>query len=267
MSNFKRADAPKVADRTRVADRILKELRDRIVSGELPIGSKLPTERELATQYAVSGATVREAIRGLTTLGLADVRHGSGAYVTADVQSLVAVALSTVIQLEGLGVAEPLMVCGALLEQAAGLAAENATRDDGTRLRAALRDLEAADTGKAAGAAVRGFHLALAAAAHNSLLAALYGFLADLQTELALEMLGDSVKEWTHVLSKLKPARVRLVNAITRGDRTDAVAMARDFHRQTVEIVTALPRVKEFRVSDPKLRGVMWRMMSRISPN
>jgi GntR family transcriptional regulator, transcriptional repressor for pyruvate dehydrogenase complex len=265
MSNIKRASAPNVIDRMRVADQILKALRERIVSGELQTGSKLPTERELAEQYRVSGPTVREAIRGLSAMGLVDVRHGSGAYVTASVQSIVAATLGTVIQLEGLGATAPLTVGRALDEQAASLAAEFATRDDCARMRASLAELDAADTAKAAATAVRGLHGAIATASHNPLLAALCIFLSDLQAELGLEMTGDSLKEWTKILSKLKPTRVRLVNAITRGDRAEAAAMARHLHVKAVELITAQPRAKEFRMTDPQLKGVMLRIMNRMS--
>jgi len=44
--------------RGRVADQILDDLRERILTGELPNGSRLPAERELAGQYGVSGATI-----------------------------------------------------------------------------------------------------------------------------------------------------------------------------------------------------------------
>jgi GntR family transcriptional repressor for pyruvate dehydrogenase complex len=63
MTSFKTAPVARVVDRSRVADQIFKDLRHQIVLGELPRGSKLPTERELAERYQVSGPTVREAIR------------------------------------------------------------------------------------------------------------------------------------------------------------------------------------------------------------
>src|SRR5258707_3944923 len=110
MSSFKSVATANVLDRVRVADQIFKDLKERIVLGELPDGSKLPTERELAEQYQVSGPTVREAIRGLTAMGLADVRHGSGAYVTANTEALIAMSLGAVIQLEGLGAVEVLSI-------------------------------------------------------------------------------------------------------------------------------------------------------------
>jgi GntR family transcriptional regulator, transcriptional repressor for pyruvate dehydrogenase complex len=264
MSSFKSSVPANVVDRGRVADQIFRDLRNQIVIGVLPRGAKLPSERELAEKYGVSGPTVREAVRGLTAMGLADVRHGSGAYVTAATESLIAMSLGTVIQLEGLGAAEVLSILGVLNEQAAGLASLAATEQDHAQLRAALAQLEMAKTAGAAAAAVRNFHRALAVAAHNPLLAALCGFLADIQVELGMELTGDSFKEWKRIFSRLKPVRYGLVDSIIAGDHRQAVVLAKDFHAKAVSLITSLPKAKEVRLTDPKLRALLSAMMSRI---
>ncbi|HEY0801173.1 MAG TPA: GntR family transcriptional regulator [Steroidobacteraceae bacterium] len=264
MSNFRVAPAANHVDRSRVADQIFKELRDQIVLGALPRGSKLPTERELTEKYHVSSPTVREAFRGLTALGLAEVRHGSGAYVTASAESLIAMSLGTVIQLEGLGAADVLSVLGVLNVQAARQASQTATKQDLERLRAALAELEEAKTAVAAAASVRNFHRSLAMAAHNPLLMALCGFLADLQVELGMELTGDSIKEWKRIFSSLKPVRSRLVDAIIQHDVALAVELASEFHAKAVALITSLPKAKVVRLKDPKLRALISSMMSRI---
>ena len=264
MSSFKSATSATVVDKSRVADQIFKDLRQQILIGNLQRGSKLPTERELAEHYQVSGPTVREAIRGLTAMGLADVRHGSGAYVTASTESLIAMSLGTVIQLEGLGATDVLSILGVLNEQAAGLASDAATNEDHERLRRARTELEGANTAPAAAAAVRGFHRALALASHNPLLGALCGFLADVQVELGMELAGDSIKEWKRIFAKLKPVRSSLVDAIVAGNRKLAVKHAHEFHEKAVALITSLPKAREVRLTDPKLRALICSMMNRI---
>ena len=266
MSSFKNIAPSNIIDRGRVADQIFRDLRHQIAIGALPRGSKLPTERELAEKYQVSGPTVREAVRGLTAMGLADVRHGSGAYVTAVTESLIAMSLGTVIQLEGLGAVEVLSVLGMLNEQGAGLASAAATKQDHALLRGALGDLENAKTALEAAAAVRGFHRAMAVSAHNPLLAALCGFLADLQVELGMELTGNSFKEWKRILSSLKKVRYGLVDAVIAGNRTLSIKRMREFNAQAVLLITSLPKAKEVRLTDPKLRALLSSMMSRISP-
>jgi len=68
-------------------DRLYQDLARKLIaelaSGKFPVGSRLPAERELAQQYAVSRPTVREAVIALEVQGLVEVRIGSGAYVIA----------------------------------------------------------------------------------------------------------------------------------------------------------------------------------------
>jgi GntR family transcriptional repressor for pyruvate dehydrogenase complex len=116
----------------------------------------------------------------------------------------------------------------------------------------------------AAGAAVRGFHRALALAAHNPLLSALCGFLADVQVELGMELAGDSIKEWKRIFAKLKPVRSNLVDAIVAGNRNLAVKHAHVFNQKAVALITSLPKAREVRLTDPKLRALISSMMSRI---
>ncbi|GAA3360502.1 hypothetical protein GCM10017744_043410 [Streptomyces antimycoticus] len=52
-----------------------------ILSGELPPGSRVPPERELAESLGVSRGSVREALRALASRGLVARRPGSGTVV------------------------------------------------------------------------------------------------------------------------------------------------------------------------------------------
>ena len=58
-------------------------LRDAILEGHAPVGSRLPPERELADQFGVNRVTVRSALGRLAAAGLVAVRQGSG-YVVRD---------------------------------------------------------------------------------------------------------------------------------------------------------------------------------------
>jgi GntR family transcriptional repressor for pyruvate dehydrogenase complex len=262
MATFRGATSP-IVDRERVADQIFKDLRNDIILGTIPRGTKLPSEKELALRYGVSGPTIREAVRGLSLLGFADVRHGSGAYVAADPELLVATSLSAVIQLAKLGVADVLGVWGALSEHVAALAAVSATSADHERLRATLTALDEVATAEAAAQTVLAFHRAMADAAHNPLLAALIGFLAELQTELGYE-LCDSFTQWRSIFAKLKPIRTQLVEAVIARDRAKAAASAQQFHTKAIALITALPKAKAFRLNDPKLRQLLSTMLMRV---
>jgi GntR family transcriptional repressor for pyruvate dehydrogenase complex len=69
--------------RSSVGADVVERLKQRIASGELGPGDRLPSQRALGETMGVSLPTVREAIRSLTNLGLLEARHGSGTYVTS----------------------------------------------------------------------------------------------------------------------------------------------------------------------------------------
>lgn len=63
------------------SQRVYLLLRDKIVSGELPEGTRLPSEAALTQEYAVSRVTVRRALEQLSREGLVAKRAGSGSFV------------------------------------------------------------------------------------------------------------------------------------------------------------------------------------------
>src|ERR1700716_899588 len=91
--------------RGRVADQIVEDLRSQILSGALPDGPRLPSERELAAHYDVSGLTIREAVRVLTAMGLLSTRNGSRTTVTARGDALLAMSIASLVQFEKMTIA------------------------------------------------------------------------------------------------------------------------------------------------------------------
>lgn len=74
---------PGPAARPLLADVVRDGLRRSVITGIYEPGSKLPNEDALADQFAVSRATIREAVRGLVEEGYLSRRQGSGTFVTA----------------------------------------------------------------------------------------------------------------------------------------------------------------------------------------
>jgi DNA-binding FadR family transcriptional regulator len=67
----------------RLYRQISDQLRKLILGGEFPLGSRLPSERDLALQLGVSRPSLREALIALEVEGHVEVRMGSGIYVSA----------------------------------------------------------------------------------------------------------------------------------------------------------------------------------------
>jgi GntR family transcriptional regulator len=69
--------------RPSLLQQVRADLLEDLTDGTFAPGTKLPNEMELADRYAVSRATVREAVLSLMDAGYLNRRHGSGTYVTA----------------------------------------------------------------------------------------------------------------------------------------------------------------------------------------
>lgn len=238
-----RSDAAKTSiapfnGRRRIADAIAEDLRGQIASGAIPHGARLPAERELAERYRVSGPTVREALQGLNALGLLEVRHGSGTYVSALSDSLVAKALGTVIQLQGVGVPDIIGLLNALNSYAARLAVTRSTDDDVAALEDAIAAIAAAPDIDGIVGEVKHFIIGLAAAAHDPLLQALVSFLVDIQLELALTT-GSTFEEWQHLVALLQPDRIAIVEALKRRDADEFAARVSAFNARAIKLVDA----------------------------
>ncbi len=64
-----------------LSDEVAAQIINRIISGALIPGEKLPPEREVSDKMNVNRHTLREALRKLESLGLLSVRQGDGIYI------------------------------------------------------------------------------------------------------------------------------------------------------------------------------------------
>jgi GntR family transcriptional repressor for pyruvate dehydrogenase complex len=226
-------------ERGGAAGQILDDLRGRILNGSLPRGAKLPTEREMAASYGVSGATVREAIRALVALHLIEVRHGSGAYVIADGEQFIAQSLSSIIQLDRIELKEIMGVLMVLNAYSAELAAQAATAEDIAEMRSALDVVDDPSSAQEVEAALRRFLIGLAQASHNPLLIPICKFLAEMQIDMARKLAGGSLKVWRLRTSALTKPRRDVLEAIAKGDSARAHKLTVAYHRLALEVIAA----------------------------
>jgi GntR family transcriptional repressor for pyruvate dehydrogenase complex len=72
----------KIGTSQTLSQKIERNIERAIREKKLPIGSKLPSERELCEMFAVSRTALREALRRLSARGLIQIKKGSGMVVT-----------------------------------------------------------------------------------------------------------------------------------------------------------------------------------------
>jgi GntR family transcriptional repressor for pyruvate dehydrogenase complex len=183
------------------ADQIAEKVR----TGELRTGDRLPGERSLAAQMEISRPTLREAVKVLVEAGVLEVRRGPGGgmYVATDVVPTDLVRHSASLRLAE--IAAVLEARRMLEPRVAQLAAERATEED---FEAMERSIEAMRRIVDGGWHQRHedrflqldvqFHLALARAAGNATVETLMRILLR-QLEIARDMAMHVplIPEWT----------------------------------------------------------------------
>lgn len=63
-------------------EQLMELLVSSIVRGDLPAGSKLPPEADLASDFGVSRNTLRESLKILEVFGIIESRHGQGTFIS-----------------------------------------------------------------------------------------------------------------------------------------------------------------------------------------
>lgn len=63
-------------------EKLVDHILDQIMQGKLRKGERLPTERQMAESMNISRSSVREALKALEAMGIANSIQGSGTYIT-----------------------------------------------------------------------------------------------------------------------------------------------------------------------------------------
>jgi DNA-binding FadR family transcriptional regulator len=165
----------------RTTEIILDQIKQFMVEGQLKPGDKLPTEMELVDRFQVSRTSVREALSALNLTGILEIRQGEGIFVRRPPENAIIQPLSYILLMEKDRLQNVLEVRKALEVEAAQLAAIRRNEDDIFLMRKLMNDMkrdlpEAKNSDKIDLA----FHLAIAQASKNQLMARLMNTFQDI---------------------------------------------------------------------------------------
>jgi GntR family transcriptional regulator, transcriptional repressor for pyruvate dehydrogenase complex len=175
-----------------VTEVITEVITERIRSGSLQPGDKLPAEPELARQLQVGRGSVREAIRTLHTLGVLQVVRGRGTFVAEPMHQSHSEQFVGLSSVGGADLAQVLELRIALETAAVSLACVRATEDDLAEMQRRVADHEAAAERGDVHAEHRtdeDFHDSLLQAAHNPNLHSMYRMIVPQMSDFRLETL------------------------------------------------------------------------------
>ena len=152
----------------------IERVRNLIMSGRLLPGQRLPAEAELSTELGVSRSSLREAVRGLVTAGVLDVRRGDGTYVTSLTPRLLLTGIGAAVELMQDDSVLDLLESRRLIEPAVtALAAERSTADEQAEMGRHIERLAGASAQEDLIRHDTDFHAAVARSSRNAVLASL----------------------------------------------------------------------------------------------
>jgi len=221
--------------RNRLYRDIVSQIQGLLERGTLRPGDQLPAERQLAEQFAVSRASVREALRSLELLGVVETRAGGGTFVRQARPEDLARPLSALMA-RGHTLADVIEVRGLIEPAIAARAAERITDEELGELRSTLA-LQQAKVAAGASYAEEDsrFHELIGHAARNELLTTMLGVI--------WEVLRTSRGQWLQTYARAHAsvdAHQRILQALEARDPEAARAVAAEHIRAVGEGILKL---------------------------
>lgn len=240
------------ADHASTASAVAEDLA-RVILQQMPPGSSMPSEAELAERYAVSRLTIREAVKLLEGRGLLELSRGRKAVVREPDGAAYADFLTSVIRYDPKGLFDLIEVRLSLEVQSATLAAKRANRAGIAAIESALQGMrdvaDGINTLNEDEIEQRfhihdvGFHEAVALASGNRVLGFLFDAMATpLREAVSISRRGHALRG--HTLHDTIAAHQKVLDAIKSGNsRSAAEAMRlhlKDTERDIREALSTL---------------------------
>lgn len=150
---------------------VARALLDYIFSGHVGPGEKLPSERQLSESFGVGRSVVREGVKSLGLLGLVEFRHGGGTYLRSSDSDLLPRVIEWGLMLGERHTVDLVEARQHIEAVTSELAAERRTEEQLEAIESALSAMrDATNVDEFVDADVQ-FHLAVANASGNSVLA------------------------------------------------------------------------------------------------
>lgn len=172
----------------KIYEEVAEAILHMIQTGQLKPGDKLDSVQQLAENFQVGRAAIREALTALRAMGLIEMKQGEGTYVREFDPAMLSFPISTAILMSKEDVAHLLEVRKLLEVGAAGLAARKRTEEDLRAMQSALTQMREVIGDEELGEKADFlFHMAIAEATKNPLLVSLMNNVSGMMMETMRE--------------------------------------------------------------------------------
>lgn len=214
--------------RMRTHEQVVAEIENRLVTGKLKAGDRLPPERQFAEALGVSRGAVREALRILEAIGVVEAGTGSGptsgSRIVKDSTAGMGMVLRIHLQLASF-TQDDLIETRLMLEQLACRKAAEVTDGEGlSNLRLLVDEMHGAHTTAEFHDLDTTFHVGIAQMSGNGLASALMAALREALRQAMVagfETLGDPATTMKHLTHEHQ----LILDAIADGDGETAAEL------------------------------------------
>jgi len=205
-----------------LSEGIREEIEQWLRSGGFEVGTKLPSERELAQRFGVSRPVIREAVKALEQKGMVSVHPGSGVFVRGNEHSAAVAAVANSMSSQQLPFSELVESRLVLEAHITGLAALRRSSDHLALLRTSLKEMEGAVSKMDRFLSADGdFHMVVAKATGNRVFAT---WMQPVMQSLAVSRLG--VAALGEVRERILACHINIYREIEASNREGASVAA-----------------------------------------
>lgn len=219
----------------RTHEQVVAQIQEKILDGELQVGARLPSERDLVDALGVSRSSVREALRALEAMGIIDASGGSGREAGSVISGRSTEALGNLLRLHialaGIKLEDLVDVRVQLERHAATGASAHRTDADLARLRELTDSMRPALVSSAEFNELdTEFHVSIARASGNGLLVTLMHALRD-AVKAEMVRAFTAIEDWRSVGERLATEHGAIVDAIEARRGAEGAALVEEHIR------------------------------------
>ena len=234
------------ASRThKISDQIIEQIRNAILSGHFKPGDKVASEKELISEFGVSKATLREALRVLEGMGLVEIRKGiAGGVFIAEVDMKTTIhGIMNFLHFKTVSIKDITMIRYLLEPPVAQIAASRIQPEDIVKLESMITEDPAAP--HTIVSKEIGFHRYLARMTENPILILMMDFIDNILDDIKSKLnLGV---EFYHKVAKAHRAILECLK------QKDEVGVRREIINDLLEVGNHLAKVSGTQPFDPSM--------------